>query len=390
MLNNHNIKLGVEALIYDKDGNLKDIKYISTPNEALKAKLNYEILNNKNEIVEQNELPFKSFTYAYAGHIFTGITNTIYTIVNITGIPRAILSTYYDLSDVTLAGVTYRGIVVGTGSLQNSSSVYNVGLINHGTSSNELIYNPSAMIAPYYSGSAYYTNLNRTFSNWTTESINVNEIGVYSSNLNYLSIRDIYDNTGSLLNLNIPPSGTLNVNYKFYVDDECGLNLNWLRFLYHSHTNTYAYSIINILNQSGQVELKTYLISLDFSSTGSIKGIVCGTGSTAVTLEDYKLSYLIENGMSANKLLYKPHSYTSLQNYLTVSSSVSFQISRQFENSSGAPIEINEVGIYGSEDTSYPIATTDTFLYSRFLTGGISLNDGEVVDFRFIWQFDLS
>ena len=84
-----------------------------------------------------------------------------------------------------------------------------------------------------------------------------------------------------------------------------------------------------------------YLGSSYISSTES--GIVVGTGTTAVTPQDYQLATLIADGTSAGTLEY----FCSAGIGLTVSHPTgSFNIERLWRNSSSGTITVNEVGIY--------------------------------------------
>lgn len=73
-------------------------------------------------------------------------------------------------------------------------------------------------------------------------------------------------------------------------------------------------------------------------------GIVVGTGSTPVLVTQYALATQISHGTGAGQLSYGSTGYTDPA---TVGSSTSFKISRQFANSSGGGIVIQEVGLYG-------------------------------------------
>lgn len=78
-------------------------------------------------------------------------------------------------------------------------------------------------------------------------------------------------------------------------------------------------------------------------TTSTQAGIVVGTGTTAVTPQDYQLATLVADGTSAGTLEY----LTCGGGALTTSASQgSFTLERLFRNSSGGSITLNEVGIY--------------------------------------------
>lgn len=73
------------------------------------------------------------------------------------------------------------------------------------------------------------------------------------------------------------------------------------------------------------------------------RGIIVGTGSTAVTITDYALGTPIAHGSGAGELAYLAATVTTPG---TVGSTHSFTISRGFTNNSGNSITVNEVGLY--------------------------------------------
>jgi len=96
------------------------------------------------------------------------------------------------------------------------------------------------------------------------------------------------------------------------------------------------------------------------SANDSTYGIVVGTGTATPTPMDYKLGNQIVNGTSTEQLVYGAHSVSPAPatggisgattqpstGVLTPSgNTTSFQISRTFQNQSGASITVSEVGI---------------------------------------------
>ena len=82
----------------------------------------------------------------------------------------------------------------------------------------------------------------------------------------------------------------------------------------------------------------------------SLSGIFCGTGDTAVAIDDYKLEALIENGTGPGQF-----SYVGMSTITAASVSDShcqFGVSRSPVNNSGSPITVKEVGIYTTFYTS--------------------------------------
>lgn len=408
-LKSHDIKLGVSAKIFDKNGKLKEERFYPSPNSALNScnvfdnKINIEVKDAENNIIQIQDIPFRSYNYNYAAHwtagglfqanlpdVVTGFTSGV-------GNPTVGRS-QYDL--VASAGTTNKGIIIGTGSISASCQDVKLGgLITHGTGSNQLYYNIMTFPGTVdVSGSGYKTRATRTFSNYGSESVFVKEFGL-ATDLNWYNLgfgystealiaRDTSDITGSALNIEVPPSGTLTIHYDFEVNPESGFNKNWITNIrYELADNLAMTNVINIVSSSGAISYNVKQFEFDTATTGSIKGIVCGSGSTAVTLDDFRIG-LIQNGTAAGNLVYGQHAYTQIAVRSLTTGSSEANVRRNFTNNSGGSVDINEVAIYASDDTSYPITTTDCWMPTRFLTAGITLEDGETVEFRFVFLFE--
>lgn len=81
------------------------------------------------------------------------------------------------------------------------------------------------------------------------------------------------------------------------------------------------------------------------------RGLVVGTGATAVTITDYKLQTKIAHGIIPTTMKYAAVEFEA---FAVVGSTASFVVKRRFENASGATITVAEAGIY---------AYCDTYLY---------------------------
>ena len=109
----------------------------------------------------------------------------------------------------------------------------------------------------------------------------------------------------------------------------------------------------------GSTTGNTFLPMLD-SANDSSYGIVVGTGTATPTPQDYKLGNQIVNGTGSGQLVYNAHTYSPpgstsfiynqsakpTSAVLTPSGNItSIQVSRTFQNQSGASITVSEVGI---------------------------------------------
>ncbi|MEM2233820.1 MAG: hypothetical protein QXP81_09825 [Nitrososphaerota archaeon] len=73
------------------------------------------------------------------------------------------------------------------------------------------------------------------------------------------------------------------------------------------------------------------------------QGIVVGTGTTPVSMTDFRLAAKIGHGTGAGQLIYGSTSVTSLE-YLGINT-FRFYVTRLFTNNSGSDITVNEVGL---------------------------------------------
>lgn len=91
-------------------------------------------------------------------------------------------------------------------------------------------------------------------------------------------------------------------------------------------------------------------------ASGSIaSGIIIGTGTSAVTINDYKLDTRIEHGVGAGQLQYGTTSFTDV---IVVGSTTKFTISRTFINDSGNDITVEEVALKSQNNGTFMLERT--------------------------------
>jgi len=120
-------------------------------------------------------------------------------------------------------------------------------------------------------------------------------------------------------------------------------------------------------NTSRDLFLYNTLLKTDAGSGDDNYGILVGTGTDAESINDYALASKITDGTGAGQLSYGATSFGSPN---SDASNAWFTIERQFTNSSGGDITINEIGI---ASRSYDSA------YRYFLIARDKLTSGEVV-----------
>jgi len=136
----------------------------------------------------------------------------------------------------------------------------------------------------------------------------------------------------------------------------------------------------------------TKLFSMMDTNNDSSYGIVVGTGTTPPTPNDFALENQIVNGTSTGQLVYNAHtvspagasggigpsSTTPTSGVLTPSgNTTSVQVSRTFQNQSGASITVSEVGIISQTEVwsvnSYTILIIHDLLSSPITIPNMSI-----------------
>jgi len=113
-------------------------------------------------------------------------------------------------------------------------------------------------------------------------------------------------------------------------------------------------------------------------------GIITGTGTNAITVDDYVLQTPIIHGTSAGRLEYLSCAVTNL---IVTGTTYSFDLQRIFKNSSGNTINISELGIYSvcySYTTNY---FSDVFMIVRDLVSPTqAITDGTYMKVTYTFQ----
>jgi len=120
-----------------------------------------------------------------------------------------------------------------------------------------------------------------------------------------------------------------------------------------NRTQSVTYDLLNILGLAGNASL----------------GVVAGSGTDLVTINDYRLQSQVAHGVGAGQLAYQateiiyPPSRSGPE--------CSFQVKRIFVNGSGGVISVNEIGVYGAITSSYPAC-----IIRDVLVGTVNIPDG--------------
>lgn len=132
--------------------------------------------------------------------------------------------------------------------------------------------------------------------------------------------------------------------------------------------------VTNVAGTDRNVERGASNLDTRAAITVDTNGIVVGTGSTAVAVTDYALVTKIDDGSGSGQLLYQA---VVISTSMTISDpDISFTIRRDFLNSSGDSITVNEVGIYLTGYSA--VGGDEPFMAVRdLISGGQAVADGE-------------
>ena len=184
---------------------------------------------------------------------------------------------------------------------------------------------------------------------------------------------------------------------------------NFLALLASSFASSYFQSISNTTygyfwrtttgvyaQYNPQYNVINTVYDLNDSANDSTYGIVVGTGTATPTPNDYALGNQIDNGTSSGQLIYGSHTISpspvsnGTSNYYSTTTAptsgllpvsgntTSWQLSRTFQNQSGASITVSEVGLItqlygGSNATAFALIAHD------LLSSPITIPNGGVM-----------
>ena len=149
--------------------------------------------------------------------------------------------------------------------------------------------------------------------------------------------------------------------------------------------NSLVKGFIGILNaqssQSAEVVVEIGGVSRNGTATASnfstvaagglvTRGIIVGTGTTAVAYTQYVLVTPVAHGTGASQLSYGTQVFDAAST--DTGSAYYFGMNRSFTNSSGGDINIKEVGIYSQWATAYSVMVERTLL-DHNITNGTSI-----------------
>lgn len=150
--------------------------------------------------------------------------------------------------------------------------------------------------------------------------------------------------------------------------------LAWWQTIYTQVAFVTNTSIKDTGGVSRDIDRSEYNLDCRGSAGVQTNGILVGTGDTAVATDDYNIETQILHGTGSGQL---DHGAGSVWTVTDGGTSIYFQISRPFNNGSGATITIKETGIVGViYDVGGPASYKALFVRD-VLDSPVSLDDGE-------------
>ena len=148
-----------------------------------------------------------------------------------------------------------------------------------------------------------------------------------------------------------------------------------------------AASAINILGAANTLSNNAGSFSTSGIAGADTQGIVVGTGTTANTPTTYQLATIIPVGVATGELSYAADAFLAP---IVSGNNVSFVTSRQFSNTSGASITINEVGEYASCYSSTLASFTYFLMIRDVLTSPITVANSSTTTATYSIQITVS
>lgn len=265
------------------------------------------------------------------------------------------------------------GILLGTGSPARSATMYQMGSVLTTASLASTI--PAYTIT--YNASTIDFTISKNFENISGADIDVTELA-----WSWSPADDTYAKTVMLTHDLIDPAYTLadGAIKKFSIKITLDNTMNRQSVgVFASNFTTAYYNIKDTGNTTRQIP-DLYISSLDILSAAGVAsyGIVVGTGSTANTIDDYKLETQIDNATLA-------HSNTALVGYVTDKDDVYIKLQRSFTNNTGGTITIKEVGVYLKV---YATGNTSIYVmyYRKVLDTPLDIADGSTDIIEWVYQ----
>ena len=360
---NHNLQLKCTATVLNADGTVAFTKNCN-PQYNRRSTISIKVRNSDGTVASKRTIPMKSFVRifmrAFQGRFFS------------TGLITSEFDVVADAADDT------HGLQIGTDSTAPAATDTTLtAKISHGSDSGEMSYGVSLVGACAVDGANYKFVLTRSFTNVSGNSITIKEAGAVFKSGGfqpydyYLIAHDLLNgSTGEV----IADGQTIDLVFTIYMANDSGLTQQFLKLLRvdfadgsnDALTDTTGASITSVSPFTGYKQL---------SANGDDSyGVVIGTSDAAVDATLYCLGAKL---LTAD-FIHQVYEYVAAT---TVGNTTSLVSKRTFTNISGAPVTVEEAGIYG-----YGKGPGHYVMLARTLTGGIVVGDSQSIQISYTFE----
>jgi hypothetical protein len=379
-MQSHKPELHLEYSLYDAFGNKLFTKQ-HNHKEIAPAEISIVVKDNKGRIVKEHKQPMRSLLGNYIKSLFIEtfyLTQTpALQMENIADIFCGRSSSGNCLISNGGAGNNY-GIVIGADPTAVTATQNKLfGVISHGSGTGQLNYSAMTFYTSTAITGGYQFEIKRQFTNSTTNTIYVKEVGLYGSwdTTNRICYaRDVLDSSGAAINIGVTAGQTIEVRYTFQIDQAGLFNKVFFDMLYGKMSGTSV--TMKSTDGMDRTMAHTTYYPLAASANDSTYGLTLGTFSSPQSVDSYQLGNRIIQGTSSGQLEYL---ITEVVPYSEDPTFAEFGVKRKFTNRSGAPIVVNEVGLSAKGSVgSYE------FLFSRAAVSPITIGDQQTIEVKFV------
>ena len=378
----HQIKTKVKASVFDVMGNLTMQRLLITK-DGQPNTIDMKVTNANNELVKEVKgIPSDSFTRNWISFLYSHIANRtpaddLYRDINNQN-QNPLINLKFFIDALANEG---HGIRVGTGSVAVDIDDYILdSMIPIGTGSMELNLSAMTINAPVISGSCYKIACSRTITNQSGGTVPIRECGLLNEGM-YMIARDINTKSSGSIFVDLLDEQSVEFTHNLYFDNSEGWVKAHTLQIYNGFVPlAYATTLDTDgdVNAAGSYVLGSLTPNQTNAGVGSDYGILVGTGSVAVDIDDYKVDGVISHGTGTGQLT---HNAVELDlELLKTDQTMVFTISRTFVNNSAAMITIRNVGAVASNTTGRRM------LIVRTLTGDIDVDIGASLKLDYTYE----
>lgn len=151
---------------------------------------------------------------------------------------------------------------------------------------------------------------------------------------------------------------------------------HWYAYSLFTGDISVAMKRVDGVDQSTPWQWGGYVLQLVAPRDDDTYGPVIGSGTNAVTVDDYCLQTKIAKGTGSGQMV---HGVTEVPVFTVSASEVLMLFCRPFTNSSGGDVVVNETGLY----VKYEGAVYYYLLARDVLGSGVTVNDGKIFTLKY-------